>query len=566
MKNVKRMKWWGWGEEGVFFNYANKPAFAPFVKKHLGIDLRPRQVDTIEFDATTVPDSPLPDALRDALVAATAPDRVTTDAHERVVHGHGSSVTELLHVSRFDYGRLPEVVVYPSSEAEVAAVLAACVAADAVVVPFGGGTNISRSLQLDPGETRPIVSLDLGLITGIVELDEESGLALVGAGTLGPDLEEELNARGWTLGHFPDSFTHSTVGGWAATRSSGMQSDKYGDIADIVRGMTVVRPSGTVRLRPVPSESTGPSLREMFIGSEGRLGVITDLWVHVHRMPEQRVVVAYMYPSWEPAVAAIHAMADAEIPTTFVRISDAHETAMSLSTQKEATTLKKKVEQRVQEELWAFMRRRGWDTDEMCISYVCFEGSEADVDARRRQVVKIAKAHGALVLGTGPGALYDQKKFDTPYLRDFLLEQDVMGDVSETAAPWSKLNTVHDEVYAAANRAFASLGKQGFIMCHLSHSYHAGACLYFTFAFKAGEDADREYATVKTAIQQAFVDHGGTLSHHHGVGMEHAPWMEQVVSEEGVSIMRSLFSATDPGNHLNPGKIIDPSLSLYDHL
>ena len=281
---------------------------------------------------------------------------------------------------------------------------------------------------------------------------------------------------------------------------------------------------------------------------------------------EKRVVVAYMYPSWEPAVAAIHAMADAEIPTTFVRISDAHETAMSLSTQKEATTLKKKVEQRVQEELWAFMRRRGWDTDEMCISYVCFEGSEADVDARRRQVVKIAKAHGALVLGTGPGALYDQKKFDTPYLRDFLLEQHVMGDVSETAAPWSKLNGVHDAVYAAAGRAFESLGKQGFIMCHLSHSYHAGACLYFTFAFQAGEDADREYATVKTAIQQAFVDSGGTLSHHHGVGMEHAPWMEQVVSEEGVSIMRSLFSATDPGNHLNPGKIIDPSLSLYDHL
>ncbi len=569
MKQVKRMKWWGWGEEGIFFNYANKPAFAPFVKKHLGIDLRPRQVDTIEFEASTVPDSPLSDDLREALVAATASDRVTTDAHERVVHGHGSSVTELLHVSRFDYGRLPEVVVYPESEAEVAAVLAACVAAGAVVVPFGGGTNISRSLQLDPAETRPIVSIDLGLISGVVELDEESGLALVGAGTLGPDLEEELNARGWTLGHFPDSFTHSTVGGWAATRSSGMQSDKYGDIADIVRGMTVVRPGGVVKLKPVPSESTGPSLREMFIGSEGRLGVITDLWLRVHKLPEERVVVAYMYPQWEAAVEAIHAMADAEIPTTFVRISDANETAFSLSTQKEALTLKKKVEARVTEELWAFMRRRGWDTDAMCISYVCFEGSKDDVDARRRQVVKIAKAHGALVLGTGPGALYDQKKFDTPYLRDFLLEQHVMGDVSETAAPWSRINAVHDGVYAAAQEAFDKLGKRGFMMCHLSHSYHVGACLYFTFAFRAGEDpadADREYATVKTAIQQAFVDLGGTLSHHHGVGMEHAPWMEQVLSTEGVGIMRTLFTATDPGNHLNPGKVIDAPLSLYDKL
>ncbi|WP_282004816.1 FAD-binding oxidoreductase [Propioniciclava sinopodophylli] len=566
MKQVKHMKWWGWGEEGVFFNYANKPAFAPFVKKHLGIDLRPRQVDTIPFDASTVPDSPLPDALRDALVAATASDRVTTDAHERVVHGHGSSVTELLHVSRFDYGRLPEVVVYPETDDEVAAVLRACVEADAVVVPFGGGTNISRSLQLDPTEARPIVSLDMGLLVGVHELDTESGLARIGAGMLGPDLEEALNARGWTLGHFPDSFTHSTLGGWAATRSSGMQSDKYGDIADIIRGMTVVRPSGTVTLKPVPSESTGPSLREMFIGSEGRLGVITDVWVRVHRLAEERVVVAYMYPTWSDAVDAIHSIAEAEVPTTFVRISDAHETAFSLSTQKEAVTLKKKVEAKAQEQLWAFMRRRGWDTDQMCISYVCFEGSKGDVDGRRRDVALIAKRHGALTLGTGPGALYDQKKFDTPYLRDFLLEQDVMGDVSETAAPWSRINTLHDSVYVAAQDAFDKLGKQGFIMCHLSHSYHVGACLYFTFAFQAGEEPDREYATVKTAIQQAFVDNGGTLSHHHGVGMEHAPWMEQVVSTEGVNLMRTLFAATDPGNHLNPGKIVDASLSLYDQL
>ena len=566
MKNVKHMKWWGWGVEGVFFNYQNKPAFAPFVREHLGVDLRPRQVDTIALDASRVDESPLPDALRDALVAATAADRVTTDAHERVVHGHGSSVTELLHVSRFDFGRLPEVVVYPESADEVAAVLQACVQADAVVVPFGGGTNISRSLQLDPAETRPIVSLDMGLISGVLELDEESGLARVGAGMQGPDLEAALNEQGWTLGHFPDSFTHSTLGGWAATRSSGMQSDRYGDIADIVRGMTVVRPSGVVNLRAVPSESTGPSLRELFIGSEGRLGVITELWVQVHRLAEKRVVIAYMYPEWTAALAAVKQMSDDEIPTSFVRISDGNETALSLSTQTAAKSLKKKASAKAQAGLWAIMRRRGWNTDAMCISYVCFEGSKAEVDARRKAVAAVAKKHGALVLGTGPGALYDQKKFDTPYLRDFLLEQNVMGDVSETAAPWSKLNYVHDAVYAAAQAAFAGLGRQGFIMSHLSHGYHTGACLYFTFAFKVGEQADREYATVKSAIQQAFVDAGATLSHHHGVGMEHAPWMSQVLGDEGVSLMRSLFDATDPGRHLNPGKIVDAPLSLYDHL
>ena len=564
--DVKHMKWWGWGEEGVFFNYLNKPGFAPFVKKALAVDLRPRKVDTIAFDPTTVPDSPLPMSLRDALVAATSADHVTVDPHERVVHGHGSSVTELLHVSRGDYGRLPEVVVYPASDAEVAGVLTAAVEQDAVVVPYGGGTNIARSLQLDPAETRPIVSLDTGLLDGLRELDEDSGLARVGGGMQGPALEEALNDRGWTLGHMPDSFTHSTVGGWAATRSSGMQSDKYGDIADIVRGMTVVRPSGTVTLRPVPSESTGPSLREMFIGSEGRLGVITELWLQVHRLPAERVVVAYMYPAWKPAVDAIRQIAAEEVPTTFVRISDGNETGFSLATQKAATTVKKKVEAAAQAGLWALMRRRGWDTDQMCISYVCFEGSADDVARRRKAVDKIARSHGALSLGTGPGALYDQKKFDTPYLRDFLLEQDVMGDVSETAAPWSKLNGVHRAVYAAAQKAFAQLDRTGWVMCHLSHSYHAGACLYFTFAFKVGEHPDAEYALVKSSIQQAFVDAGGTLSHHHGVGMEHAPWMEQVVSAEGVAIMRTLFEATDPGAHLNPGKVIDAPVTLFDQL
>ncbi len=564
--DVKHMKWWGWGEEGVFFNYLNKPQFAPFVKKALDIDLRPRKIDTIAFDPDTVPDSTLPDDLAAALVAVTSPDQVSVDPHERVVHGHGSSVTELLHVSRGDYGRLPEVVVYPATDTEVAGVLAAAVEHDAVVVPYGGGTNIARSLQLDPAEKRPIISLDTGLLSGLRELDEDSGLARVGGGMQGPALEEALNDRGWTLGHMPDSFTHSTVGGWAATRSSGMQSDKYGDIAGIVRGMTVVRPAGTVTLRPVPSESTGPSLREMFIGSEGRLGVITELWVQVHRLPAERVVVAYMYPEWKSAVAAIRQIAADEVPTTFVRISDGNETGFSLATQKAATTLKKKLEGKAQAGLWAVMRRRGWNTDQMCISYVCFEGLAADVAARRKAVDAIARRHGALSLGTGPGALYDQKKFDTPYLRDFLLEQDVMGDVSETAAPWSKLNGVHRAVYAAAEKAFAQLGRKGWIMSHLSHSYHAGACLYFTFAFKAGEKPDAEYALVKTAIQQAFVDAGGTLSHHHGVGMEHAPWMEQVVSTEGVALMRSLFDAADPGAHLNPGKVIDAPLTLFDSL
>lgn len=557
MAHVKHQKWWGWGEEGVFFNYENKPAFAPFVKEAIGVTLRPRERDTVDFSTADVPASKAPDNVLELLRDINGADNVSTDDELRVVHWAGKSVLELLQTLRNDFHRIPDVVVYPGTEDEVAALMRAAVEHDLVLIPFGGGSSISRSLQADPSEERCIVSVDLGRLNKVLEIDETSGLATIQAGVLGPDMEEQLNARGWTLGHFPDSFTYSTLGGWAATRSSGMQSDKYGDIADIIRGLRMVRATGTVVLRPLPSTSTGPSLREMIIGSEGRLGIITELTVHVHRLPEKHQVIAYMYPTWQQALTAVRQFTEAEIPLAFARVSDAHETAFSLATQKEPTSAKGKLAAKGQDALWAVMRKRGWDTDDMCISYVCFEGTPKDVETRKKAVAAIAKKNGAIVLGSGPGALYDQKKFDTPYLRDFLLEQNTVGDVSETAAPWSKLTTVHKAVYDAAERAYASLGKKGWIMSHMSHSYHSGACLYFTFGYVYDdENPYDEYHTVKSAIQQAFIDNGGTLSHHHGVGLEHQPWMEQDISPEGANIMRALFSSTDPGNNLNPGKII----------
>ncbi len=558
MPNVKHMKWWGWGEEGVFFNWQNKPAFAPIVRRAVGVDLRPREVDTVDFATAQVPESRLPEDLRSELTAILGAEHTVTDDHDRVVHWAGKAVMDIVKTLQNRFERLPDVVVYPADEQQVAAVTRLAVERDLVLIPFGGGTSISRSLQPRPEETRTVVSVDLGRMNRVLEIDETSCIARIQAGTLGPDMEEQLNARGWTLGHFPDSFTHSTVGGWAATRSSGMQSDKYGDIADIIRGMDVVRPGGTVRLRPLPSTSTGPSLREMFIGSEGRLGIITELWVQVHRIAPSRQVIAYMFPTWEQGLDGIRQIKEAEIPTTFARISDARETEFSLATQKAPTSRKSEIAAKGQEALWAFMRKRGWDTQAMCIAYVCFEGTKADVARHRKAVAGIAKANGAIVLGSGPGALYDQKKFDTPYLRDFLLEQQIIGDVSETAAPWSRLTAVHKAAYQAAESAFEELGLKGWIMSHMSHSYHTGACLYFTFAFPfTDENVDYEYALVKTRIQQAFIDAGGTLSHHHGVGAEHSPWMDQDVSEEGVEVLRGLFRSADPSENFNPGKIID---------
>jgi alkyldihydroxyacetonephosphate synthase len=553
------MKWWGWGVEGVGFHWEDKPGFAPFVEFAVGLDLHTAPVVGMpEFDKLTVAKSLASAAFTASLASVVGEDYVTTDKMERVVHTYGKSIRDLIRVRANQIERTPDVVVYPADEDEVQRVVDIAVAADAVIIPFGGGSNIASSLEPRADESRVVLSLDMGRMRELIDIDEESGLARIQAGALGPDLEQQLGARGWTIGHFPDSFTHSSLGGWIATRSSGMQSDKYGDIADIVRGLHVVRPGGILVIRPIPSASTGPSVREMILGSEGRLGIITEATVQVHRIPAKRDVFGYFFPNWEAGTAAMQEIAESDASPSITRVSDGRETGFSLATSKERHGLDKFLAGTV---LPGLMKSKGWakqpgGLESICLSFIGFEGGEAHAKRQKKLVDKIVKKHGGMGVGKGPGVLYDQKKFDTPYLRDFLLDRGAAGDVSESAMPWSKVNQVHDAVRVAADKAFDEIGIKGWIMSHLSHSYHSGACLYFTFAFVMGDDPIGEYNVVKTAIQQAFIDNGGSLSHHHGVGLEHAPWLEQDISPQGVAVMRGLFDAADPGENFNPRKIV----------
>jgi alkyldihydroxyacetonephosphate synthase len=549
------MKWWGWGDEDVAFTHDDKPGFRPFLLENLGVDVARTSARPPAFGDLDVPAPQLSEGLRAALERAAGDAHVSDDAHDRVVHARGKSLRDLVRQRRGELGRIPDVVVRPGDEAAVAEIMRAALDADAVVIPFGGGTSISGSLEAPADETRTVISVDLGRMERLLAIDETSRLARVQAGVYGPRLEEQLNARGWTFGHYPDSFTHSTLGGWIATRSSGMQSDRYGDIADSTRGLRVVTPAGLLAVRPVPSTSTGPSVREMVLGSEGRLGVICEATVHVRRLPKERTILGYLLPSWAASLAAMRDIAASEAAPSVTRVADPEETAFSFATKKGSSPL-----DRAQSKALALYlrRRRGFDLEQMCLGFIGYEGSERFVGAQRKAVGRIVSRHGGLCIGASPGKLYDQKKFDTPYIRDYLLDRGVLADVSETAAPWGALAGLHAGVTGAARAAFAQLGVRGYVMCHLSHSYHAGACLYFTFAItpSGARDELEEYGVVKSAIQQAFVDNGGTLSHHHAVGTEHAEWLEQDISPPGVGMLRALFRGTDPGANLNPGKIV----------
>ncbi len=549
------MKWWGWGQDGVQFTHEDKPELAGFIKEKIGLDVTRATAAPARFEDLELPAPNLPDGLRRALVDSVTEAYVSVDDHDRVVHARGKSIRDLIRQRRGDLPRLPDAVVRPADEGQVTAVVQAALAADAVVIPFGGGSSISGSLEPAPDETRPVVSLDLGRLDRVLAVDGASRLARVQAGVFGPHLEAQLNAQGYTFGHYPDSFTHSTLGGWIATRSSGMQSDRYGDIADMTKGLRMVAPTGTLVVRPIPTTSTGPSVREMVLGSEGRLGVITEATVHVRRLPPERKILGYLFPTFAAGLAAMQDIAASECEPSVTRVSDAPETQFSFATRKQSKLMDKAQSLALTTYL---QKRLGFDLNQMCLSFIGYEGTAERVKRERRAVGRIVKRHGGLCIGSSPGELYDQKKLDTPYIRDFLLDRGAAADVSETAMPWSAVTPVYDAVTAAAHGALAQLGVRGYVMCHLSHSYHAGACLYFTFAFEPspGSDMIVEYDVVKSAIQQAFVDHGATLSHHHAVGTEHAPWLQQDISAPGVVMLKALFDGTDPGGNLNPGKIV----------
>jgi alkyldihydroxyacetonephosphate synthase len=550
------MKWWGWGRPEVAFTHNDKPQLRGFIRKHLDLDIALPGVSPLALEDLQLAPSVLPAALRKKLEETVGTENVRDDTVERVTHGYGKSLRDIVRLRRGDVGRTPDVVVYPASETEVESILQAALETDAVLIPFGGGSNIAGSLEPERSETRPVISLDMGRMNRLLDIDAPSGLARIEAGALGPDLEQQLNNRGWTIGHFPDSFNHSTLGGWIATRSSGMQSDKYGDIADLTRGLRMVSPKGIVAIRPVPSTSTGPSVREMILGSEGRLGIITEATIHVHRIPEKREIQAYLFPTFAQGVRAMNAIAASDAAPSITRVSDANETQFSFATKKESG----RVDQMKSDAMKMFLeKRKNFDVTKMCLSFIGYEGSPENVKRQKKLVGDIVSSFNGIGIGSSPGQLYDQKKFDTPYIRDFLLDRGAFADVSETSASWSRLVPLYEGVVKRANAAFEEIGTKGWIMCHLSHSYHSGACLYFTFAFKPvdGRDELEQYDVVKSAIQQGFIDLKGTLSHHHAVGLEHKPWIEQDISPAGVAIVRTLLEGVDEKRNMNPGKIVD---------
>ncbi len=487
-----------------------------------------RETPTVA-EETVALGEPLAEPLLAGLRALVGDEHVLVDHATRLRRTRGKSTPDLLRLRAGDGSDAPGAVVRPGSHDEVAAVLAWAGDHRVAVVPFGGGTSVVGGLQAAREGYAGVLSLDLRRLDRLLEVDAVSMTATLEPGLRGPQAEALLGAHGLTLGHLPQSFEHATIGGFAATRSSGQASSGYGRFDALVLGLRVATPVGELVLDRGPATAAGPDLRQVLLGSEGAFGVVTAVTVRVRRVPDTRVHERWRFGSFAEGVEALRALAQSGVTPTVLRLSDETETAVNLATPDQV----------------------GAESTGGCLVVTGYEGTAAVVAARRATCSAVLAEAGGTPLGEDDG--WARGRYDGPYLRDALLDVGVLVETLETVTWWSRLQELYDAVRAALT---ASLGEATLVLCHVSHVYETGASLYFTVATAQGEDPLTRWLDAKRAASDAMLAHGGSITHHHAVGRDHRPWLAQEIGPVGVRMLRALKAELDPAGVLNPGILV----------
>ena len=532
-----QQRWWGWGDPAHVATV--EPHALAWLAERLG-DLTPPRPPVALEDVRLAP-AALGEEVADRLAAIVGREHVRDDREARVVHAAGKGYPDLIRQRAGEPEAAPDAVVLPADHDQVAAVLRECDRAGVAVVPFGGGTSVVGGVAPLRGEHAALISLDLARLDGILDLDEASQLARVAAGTRAPALEAALGRHGLMLGHVPQSYEFVSVGGCAATRSAGQASTGYGRMDDLVEGLRAAAPGAELDLAARPASAAGPELRELLMGSEGTLGVLTEVALRVRPRAEVTRFEGFMLPGWEAGIEAFRALAQHELAPDVARLSDPAETQMSL-----ALAGTGGVKGRLAE---GYLRMRGVAGG--CLAVVGWQGDVEGVRARREDASALLGRAGAVALGRSPGRAWARSRFETPYLRDELLARGVLAETLETATTWSRLAELHRAV-AVALAAHAPV-----VACHVSHLYATGASLYFTILARqqAGDELD-QWQRLKRAAGDAIVGAGGTITHHHAIGRDHLPWMADEVGEAGLGLLRAAKAELDPRGILNPGKLL----------
>jgi alkyldihydroxyacetonephosphate synthase len=526
---VVQMRPYRWGDPS---KTVALPAAAEAALGYLGA--RPPERAPVEPDEATLPDIRLTTRVREALEVAVGASNVTSEQLARVAHTRGWSTPDLLKLRSGDASDAPDAVVFPGSHDDVLGVLKICSEHRVAVVPFCGGTSVVGGLAPVRDTFDGVIALDLGRMDVLTAIDTESRTATLQAGMRSTRAEQLLGEHGFTLGHFPQSYEGAGIGGYAATRAAGQASAGYGRFDEMVVGLVLATPRGTITLGTAQKSAAGPDLRELVMGSEGTFGVITEVTVRLHLAPEIRTYDGWRFDSFEQGAAALRTLVqDGPVPTV-VRLSDETETAVNLADPSGGTG----------------------PGSGGCLAIAGYEGVADEVVSRRAAASAVIAAAGGEALGTAPGEAWRAGRYLAPYLRDSLLDKGAFVETLETATFWSNLAHLRADVTTALTAVLTEQGTPPVVLCHISHVYEAGASLYFTVLCAQGGDPVAQWHKAKLAVNAAIRGAGATITHHHGVGTDHRDTYAQEIGPLAVEVLREVKKTLDPVGILNPGVLI----------
>ncbi|MBM7060945.1 FAD-binding oxidoreductase [Pseudomonas sp. UL073] len=527
-------RWNGWGDEATSMEL---PAHgAAFLQELIGEGRRLADASLASVLAQ-VPASRLP-----------AHALISTDAETRVRHARGQSLPDWLAMREGNFAVFPDGVAFPETAAQIRELLAWAVDQEVIVIPYGGGTSVAGHINPQAG-AQAVLTLSLERMNRLLDLDEESRLATFGPGANGPQVESQLRAHGYTLGHFPQSWELSTIGGWVASRSSGQQSLRYGRIEQLFAGGKLETFSGTLSLPTFPASAAGPDLRELVLGSEGRFGVISEVKVRISQLAEDERFYAVFLPSWAQALQAIRELAQARVPLSMARLSNAIETRTQLA-------LAGHPGQIALLEKYLALRGAG---EGKCMLTFGVTGNRLQNAASLKQAKRLLKGHGGVFTGTLLGKKWAEGRFRFPYLREALWQAGYVVDTLETATDWSNVDSLLNKVETSLRDGLREEGERVHVFTHLSHVYGEGSSIYTTYVFRPAADYAgtlARWSQLKHAASQVIAGNRGTISHQHGVGRDHAAYLPLEKGEQGMAVLRQLAGHFDPHGRLNPGVLL----------
>ena len=551
----KSLRWNGWGP----INQKNMlPDNAPqwvWMREALGMSHLP-DTKAKPLEAITLAPCRLSNNIIAALSAIVGGAQVKTDNYERAFHARGKSYHDLLYLRAGKLDLAPDAVVYPRDMDEVLGIIKLANEKDITLIPYGGGSSVVGGVNATAkslGGT--VITIDTTLMTRLIQIDKIAMTATVEAGIYGPALEEALQKHGVTLAHYPQSFQYSTLGGWIAARGAGQQSNRYGKAEKWLVSAKVATPLGIWTTESTPASAAGPNLNQILAGSEGTLGVICEATIKIHEIPACKDYRGYLFKNFSNGVEAARRINHADIPVAMVRLSDARETYFfqAFSSKTSTTSLKARLQR-------AYLRFRGFN-NEPCLMLIGHEGERDTVTWAQSRTEHICTSLGAMKLGTSVGDHWYHGRFSSPYSRDPMMDHGVGIDTLETSTRWSNIENLRKKTVAAIEDAItANLpkpGGRGIVMAHLSHSYPDGASLYFTYVFPRQLDREVEqWQAIKRAASDVLLENMGTISHHHGVGLDHTPWLAEEKGAIGYKLLKSIKIEMDPNGVMNPGKLL----------